>query len=568
MPVHQIVVAPAREGKSSPRSKDKHEGVKAPGHSGSRSRSISKVRGSTAGLGTTSKTSALPSSPQDVCGSGPRAPVEESACVNNKPSLSKPPRSVAMTTASQSTQKKTVKRRHRRKKDVCGAVGCVEAVAEGQGAQGQEGSPSLDHREKEKERGERQLPRARKKLPAPRPRGPPSDTTSEDEGGCREARSWSKEKARRGRRRSGSSRDRHAGTRVRQTGEPGGGKGAPLELQSLGSDDVGGGGEMTQSLPEYEAGPEKQHSSGGSLKSEGGGCSQGRGYPGSPSPGGSSSLAGEDEQMIYQGSYQEKGSGGGDTAVPTATKHCGINGDTAQPICSEDSDAEVCRICHCEGEEEYPLITPCWCTGSLRFVHQACLNQWIKSSDTRCCELCKYDFIMEIQLKPLCKWERLHMTKGEWRKLLCSVVFHLLAISCVSWSIYILFKRTTEEFRLGKEDELWRLALIKYYTAEGVIEWPFWTKVIVVVMGLTSGLIFMYIQCVVYLQLWRRLKAFNRIITVQNCPEKDLHPPRDPNPRVKLTGDTVEVPVRPSPAQVQEEQTDSDLSVEAAVAPV
>lgn len=63
----------------------------------------------------------------------------------------------------------------------------------------------------------------------------------------------------------------------------------------------------------------------------------------------------------------------------------------------------VCRICHCEGDDECPLITPCRCTGSLSFVHQACLNQWIKSSDTRCCELCKYDFIMETKLKPLNK---------------------------------------------------------------------------------------------------------------------------------------------------------------------
>lgn len=36
-------------------------------------------------------------------------------------------------------------------------------------------------------------------------------------------------------------------------------------------------------------------------------------------------------------------------------------------------------------------------------MHQACLQQWIKSSDTRCCELCKYEFIMETRLKPLRK---------------------------------------------------------------------------------------------------------------------------------------------------------------------
>lgn len=64
------------------------------------------------------------------------------------------------------------------------------------------------------------------------------------------------------------------------------------------------------------------------------------------------------------------------------------------------------RICHCEGDDESPLITPCHCTGSLRFVHQSCLQQWIKSSDTRCCELCKYEFIMETKLKPLRKVRR------------------------------------------------------------------------------------------------------------------------------------------------------------------
>lgn len=29
----------------------------------------------------------------------------------------------------------------------------------------------------------------------------------------------------------------------------------------------------------------------------------------------------------------------------------------------------------------------------------------------------------------------------------------------------------------------------------------------------------MYVQCKVYVQLWKRLKAYNRVIYVQNCPE-------------------------------------------------
>ncbi|XP_032868374.1 uncharacterized protein LOC116966349 [Amblyraja radiata] len=166
---------------------------------------------------------------------------------------------------------------------------------------------------------------------------------------------------------------------------------------------------------------------------------------------------------------------------------------------------EVCRICHCEGDDEGPLITPCHCTGSLRYVHQACLQQWVKSSDTRCCELCKYEFIMETKLKPLRKWEKLQMTASERRKILCSVTFHIIAITCVVWSLYVLIDRTAEEIKQGQTN--------------GILEWPFWTKLVVVAIGFIGGLVFMYVQCKVYIQLWKRLKAYNRVIYVQNCPE-------------------------------------------------
>ncbi|XP_061214781.1 E3 ubiquitin-protein ligase MARCHF8 isoform X1 [Neopsephotus bourkii] len=175
------------------------------------------------------------------------------------------------------------------------------------------------------------------------------------------------------------------------------------------------------------------------------------------------------------------------------------------PLSPVSTSGDTCRICHCEGDDESPLITPCHCTGSLHFVHQACLQQWIKSSDTRCCELCKYEFIMETKLKPLRKWEKLQMTASERRKIMCSVTFHVIAITCVVWSLYVLIDRTAEEIKQGQ--------------TTGILEWPFWTKLVVVAIGFTGGLLFMYVQCKVYVQLWKRLKAYNRVIYVQNCPE-------------------------------------------------
>ncbi|XP_077437584.1 E3 ubiquitin-protein ligase MARCHF8 isoform X2 [Vanacampus margaritifer] len=175
--------------------------------------------------------------------------------------------------------------------------------------------------------------------------------------------------------------------------------------------------------------------------------------------------------------------------------------EKTEPLSPFSLSGDCCRICHCEGDDESPLITPCHCTGSLRFVHQSCLQQWIKSSDTRCCELCKYEFIMETKLKPLRKWEKLQMTASERRKIMCSVTFHVIAITCVVWSLYVLIDRTADEIK------------------QGIMEWPFWTKLVVVAIGFTGGLVFMYVQCKVYVHLWRRLKAYNRVIYVQNRPD-------------------------------------------------
>ncbi|XP_078396916.1 uncharacterized protein marchf1 isoform X2 [Cetorhinus maximus] len=228
----------------------------------------------------------------------------------------------------------------------------------------------------------------------------------------------------------------------------------------------------------------------------------------------------------------------GGTAV-NSEPHGSARSTQLQNVDDWPDDGEVCRICHCEGDDDSPLITPCRCTGTLRFVHQACLHQWIKSSDTRCCELCKYDFIMETKLKPLRKWEKLQMSTSERRKIVCSVTFHIVAITCVVWSLYVLIDRTAEEIKQGNDN--------------GVLEWPFWTKLVVVAIGFTGGLVFMYVQCKVYFQLWRRLKAYNRVIFVQNCPdiEKKIDDKSTSNSQNSGNRESVTVPVSQTETTLQ-----------------
>ncbi|XP_045071474.1 E3 ubiquitin-protein ligase MARCHF7-like isoform X2 [Coregonus clupeaformis] len=440
MPVQQISVVPAREmasnGRSAPRSKDKTESTKGPGRSSSRSSNILKASSSTTGLapGSVSRTTSVTPSSQDIGRPVPLCRVEE-GCDTAVMTVS----SAVLGSSQQGQTRK--KKKPNRKRDSCSAPDGPATAAHDDPVQHSDRSSDRSGERRER-RGERRRER-RGEHPRQRSAAPPeSDSSSDGEAG-REARSWSREKARRGRRRSGSGREREGG---------GGGGGEGMELQSVGSDE---GKEVP--LENGSGVKNRRSGGGGEGKEERRRSSQRREGAGSKfrSQAGSSSLAedGEGEGQITK-SYQETGTGGGDMSAPSPRRYGGCN---APEGCSDD-ELEVCRICHCEGDEECVLITPCHCTGSMRFVHQDCLNQWIKSSDTHCCELCQYNFIMEAHLKPLRKWEKLQMSTNERRKILCSVMFHLVAIGCVLWSVYVLVNRTLHEINLGRNnDDMWRI---------------------------------------------------------------------------------------------------------------
>jgi len=63
------------------------------------------------------------------------------------------------------------------------------------------------------------------------------------------------------------------------------------------------------------------------------------------------------------------------------------------------SEAQViCRICHSAGEE--PLVTPCQCSGSAKYVHAACLLTWFKKAVKNTCELCRCKVAIKKKGKP------------------------------------------------------------------------------------------------------------------------------------------------------------------------
>lgn len=74
------------------------------------------------------------------------------------------------------------------------------------------------------------------------------------------------------------------------------------------------------------------------------------------------------------------------TARRNPTKTSPVQDVTAQ------SDPDTCRICRGEGSAEEPLFYPCKCSGSIKYVHQDCLMEWLSHSQKKHCELCKTPF--------------------------------------------------------------------------------------------------------------------------------------------------------------------------------
>jgi len=70
-------------------------------------------------------------------------------------------------------------------------------------------------------------------------------------------------------------------------------------------------------------------------------------------------------------------------------------------------DDAACRVCHCGSApsgDDGPLVCPCLCDGSVRWVHRTCLKQWRLQgargeSGALRCELCGFTYLYELRRK-------------------------------------------------------------------------------------------------------------------------------------------------------------------------
>jgi hypothetical protein len=126
----------------------------------------------------------------------------------------------------------------------------------------------------------------------------------------------------------------------------------------------------------------------------------------------------------------------------------------------EFSDDTACRICMEPDHKDNPLITPCKCSGSVKYIHEECLKTWLISQegdiDEGQCELCKTHFQMEFKIGRKCSPKE-SMRNG-WSPLLYLPV--LFAVMIMLFLVIYLLSERYINISQGQNEQGYTIALM------------------------------------------------------------------------------------------------------------
>jgi RING-variant domain len=99
-------------------------------------------------------------------------------------------------------------------------------------------------------------------------------------------------------------------------------------------------------------------------------------------------------------------------------------------------DPRVCRICYSTEVSSSALVSPCKCTGSIKYVHEDCLKAWLTSkgfsAQSHSCELCSHPYEVDS------KFEHSFSVKNLLKSELSTVVFLVTLISLLVLLIMLI----------------------------------------------------------------------------------------------------------------------------------
>nr|XP_002126878.1 E3 ubiquitin-protein ligase MARCH4-like [Ciona intestinalis] len=117
---------------------------------------------------------------------------------------------------------------------------------------------------------------------------------------------------------------------------------------------------------------------------------------------------------------------------------------------------QICRICQ---EADGSLITPCRCKGTIGFVHEACLVQWLSKSGKSMCEICHTSYVLRVKNSENIRWKKLCLTRHDLAMIAVNFVCILFLISTTSW---LVWSAVSSETRRQRNSDLFRACYALY----------------------------------------------------------------------------------------------------------
>ncbi|KAJ0404029.1 hypothetical protein ATCC90586_001327 [Pythium insidiosum] len=150
------------------------------------------------------------------------------------------------------------------------------------------------------------------------------------------------------------------------------------------------------------------------------------------------------------------------------------NVDDDEHRSSDDEDDAECRVCRGEAEPDRRLVAPCRCSGSIRFTHSDCLEQWLEHSGKTFCELCGYTFVFtplyDANAPDVLPWSELLSTvlrliAARWipfalRLVLVAVLWLGVAPWCTSWLYRMWLLRAAAMGNINVSDRFSRAPVV------------------------------------------------------------------------------------------------------------
>ncbi|PIC12482.1 hypothetical protein B9Z55_028376 [Caenorhabditis nigoni] len=104
-------------------------------------------------------------------------------------------------------------------------------------------------------------------------------------------------------------------------------------------------------------------------------------------------------EVEHQRPPDDAGDGGDSANQPSTSASTEPNpvDPVADSAANDNDDHLMCRVCR---GDEGSLYYPCLCTGSIKYVHQECLVEWLKYSKKEVCELCNHKYSFQPIYRP------------------------------------------------------------------------------------------------------------------------------------------------------------------------